>query len=46
MGELKTNTGTAFLDKVPMEPHWAVWAEEVKEMFGGLDILTVDAIVE
>mmetsp|Transcript_21481 Transcript_21481/g.40391 ORF Transcript_21481/g.40391 Transcript_21481/m.40391 type:complete len:333 (+) Transcript_21481:89-1087(+) len=45
-GEWKTNTGTALLEEVHVEPRWAVWVEEAMAMFGGLDILTVDAIVE
>jgi glutathione synthase/RimK-type ligase-like ATP-grasp enzyme len=45
-GEWKTNTGTAVLEEKPMKPHWKRWADEASEMFGGLDILTVDAIVE
>ena len=45
-GEWKTNTGTSLMEEVTVEPRWEVWVEETKSMFGGLDILTVDAIVE
>lgn len=45
-GEWKTNTGTAIMDEVPIEERWKKWADVASEMFGGLDILTVDAIVE
>jgi glutathione synthase/RimK-type ligase-like ATP-grasp enzyme len=45
-GEWKTNTGISVLEEVPLEPRWVVWVDEAKSMFGGLDILTVDAIVE
>lgn len=45
-GEWKTNTGTALLDEVALEQRWKVWADEAAAMFGGLEILTVDAIVE
>jgi glutathione synthase/RimK-type ligase-like ATP-grasp enzyme len=45
-GEWKTNTGTSIMEEVPMEPRRSVWVDHVKSMFGGLDILTVEAIVE
>ena len=45
-GEWKTNTGTAVMDELPCEPRWKAWADSAAGMFGGLDILTVDAIVE
>lgn len=45
-GEWKTNTGTSHLELVELEDRWKVWADAAAEMFGGLDILTVDAIVE
>lgn len=45
-GEWKTNTGTSHLEHVDVEERWKVWADSAAEMFGGLDILTVDAIVE
>jgi hypothetical protein len=45
-GEWKTNTGTALMECVAVEARWRRWAEAAAAMFGGLDILTVDAIVE
>merc|ERR1712146_810897 len=45
-GEWKTNTGTSHLEHVAVEDRWKVWADKAADMFGGLDILTVDAIVE
>merc|ERR1711920_22465 len=45
-GEWKTNTGTAIMDEVECNDRWRAWADAASEMFGGLDILTVDAIVE
>jgi glutathione synthase/RimK-type ligase-like ATP-grasp enzyme len=45
-GEWKTNTGTSILDMVECEDRWRLWADAAAEMFGGLDILTVDAMVE
>jgi len=45
-GEWKTNTGTAVMEQVACEERWRRWAEEAAALFGGLDILTVDAIVE
>jgi glutathione synthase/RimK-type ligase-like ATP-grasp enzyme len=34
------------MNEVPVEDRWRKWADEASKMFGGLDILTVDAIVE
>eukprot|EP00928_Gymnodinium_smaydae_P038527 TRINITY_DN26560_c0_g1_i1.p1 TRINITY_DN26560_c0_g1~~TRINITY_DN26560_c0_g1_i1.p1 ORF type:complete len:340 (+),score=32.16 TRINITY_DN26560_c0_g1_i1:56-1075(+) len=45
-GEWKTNTGTSHMELVELEDRWKVWADAAADMFGGLDILTVDAIVE
>lgn len=45
-GEWKTNTGTAVMEEVACEERWRRWATEAASIFGGLDILTVDAIVE
>jgi len=45
-GEWKTNTGTSVMDEVDCSERWRRWADEAAEMFGGLDILTVDAIIE
>mmetsp|Transcript_69711 Transcript_69711/g.167347 ORF Transcript_69711/g.167347 Transcript_69711/m.167347 type:complete len:352 (-) Transcript_69711:97-1152(-) len=45
-GDWKTNTGTAIMEEIALEERWRTWATFASEMFGGLDILTVDAIVE
>lgn len=45
-GEWKTNTGTSHVEHVEVTERWKLWADHAAEMFGGLDILTVDAIVE
>lgn len=45
-GEWKTNTGTAIMEEVDVCDRWRLWAEAASEMFGGLDICAVDAIVE
>mmetsp|Transcript_14990 Transcript_14990/g.41063 ORF Transcript_14990/g.41063 Transcript_14990/m.41063 type:complete len:338 (-) Transcript_14990:93-1106(-) len=45
-GEWKTNTGTAIMEEVEVTERWRGWAEAAGELFSGLDILTVDAIVE
>merc|ERR1712217_780802 len=45
-GEWKTNTGTSMMEAVECSERWRVWADAAAEIFGGLDILTVDAIVE
>merc|ERR1719162_1934894 len=45
-GEWKTNTGTAHMTEVDMSDRWKRWVDEAAQMFGGLEILAVDAIVE
>jgi len=45
-GDWKTNTGTSIMDEIECSQRWKTWADAASEMFGGLDILTVDAIVE
>jgi len=45
-GAWKTNTGSAHLEHLELTPKYKRWADEAAEMFGGLDILTVDAIHE
>lgn len=45
-GEWKTNTGTSLMEEVELEARWKVWVDEAAGMFGGMDILAVDAIVE
>ena len=43
-GSWKTNTGTSMLEHVEVTPTHRRWAEAASTLFGGLDILTVDAI--
>lgn len=45
-GEWKTNTGSSIMTEVTCEDRWRRWASEAAALFGGLDILTVDAIIE
>merc|ERR1719330_1739482 len=45
-GNWKTNTGTSVMEEEECLERWRLWADAAAEMFGGLDILTVDAIVE
>lgn len=48
-GTWKTNTGTSLIEEVPdaeVEPRHKRWAQEAASLFGGLDILSVDAIVD
>uniref|UniRef100_A0A7S3BPE7 ATP-grasp domain-containing protein n=1 Tax=Haptolina ericina TaxID=156174 RepID=A0A7S3BPE7_9EUKA len=45
-GEWKTNTGTAIMEELDCEPRWRAWADAAAGIFGGLEILTVDAIIE
>jgi len=40
----KGNVGTSFVEEIPMTDEFKFWAEECGKLFGGLDILTVDAI--
>ncbi len=40
----KTNVGSSVLTEVDVKPHWRKWAELAATAFGGLDILTVDAM--
>jgi len=42
----KTNTCTSLCEEVPCSERWRLWADKAAQMFGGLDILTVDAIIE
>eukprot|EP00933_Yihiella_yeosuensis_P039127 TRINITY_DN3307_c1_g2_i1.p1 TRINITY_DN3307_c1_g2~~TRINITY_DN3307_c1_g2_i1.p1 ORF type:complete len:350 (+),score=62.01 TRINITY_DN3307_c1_g2_i1:93-1142(+) len=45
-GTWKTNTGTSIMEEIECTDRYKLWADASAEMFGGLDILTVDAIVE
>jgi len=40
----KGNVGTCILEEIPVSDSFHLWATECGKLFGGLDILTVDAI--
>jgi len=40
----KGNVGTSSIEEIPMNEDFLFWAEECGKLFGGIDILTVDAI--
>mmetsp|Transcript_4614 Transcript_4614/g.7415 ORF Transcript_4614/g.7415 Transcript_4614/m.7415 type:complete len:232 (+) Transcript_4614:551-1246(+) len=43
-GTWKTNTQSSHVEVIPLTKKYKFWADEAANMFGGLDILTVDAI--
>jgi len=45
-GDWKTNTGTSIMEEIECSARWQMWADSASDMFGGLDICTVDAIIE
>lgn len=45
-GAWKTNTGSSHLEEIELTDQFRIWAREASKMFGGLDICTVDAIVD
>jgi synapsin len=44
IGNWKTNVGTSVVTPIKMESQFKFWIDECSKMFGGLDILTVDAV--
>jgi len=45
-GDWKTNTCTSIMDEIECTERYQRWADVAAQLFGGLDILTVDAIIE
>lgn len=45
-GTWKTNTGSAHIEELEVTDKYRFWVERASELFGGLDICTVDAIHE
>eukprot|EP01095_Lingulamoeba_sp_RSL-Kostka_P011125 TRINITY_DN4157_c0_g1_i1.p1 TRINITY_DN4157_c0_g1~~TRINITY_DN4157_c0_g1_i1.p1 ORF type:complete len:384 (-),score=103.56 TRINITY_DN4157_c0_g1_i1:24-1175(-) len=43
-GNWKTNTGTSIAEDVELTDKYKFWIDEASKMYGGLDILAVDAI--
>jgi len=43
-GNWKTNVGTSVIEPLELTEQYRQWADEAAAMFGGLDILSVDAI--
>jgi len=43
-GEWKTNTGTSLVTPLELTAQYRMWADEASTLFGGMDILTVDAL--
>lgn len=43
-GSWKTNMGSSHLEEIEVTDRFRLWAHEASQMFGGLDICTVDAI--
>jgi synapsin len=43
-GEWKTNKGTSLVTPLELTEQYKMWADEASTLFGGLDILSVDAV--
>jgi len=42
----KTNTNTAEIHEIPLTDDYKLWADECSQLFGGIDVLALDAIVD
>ena len=45
-GNWKTNTGTSHIENIEILPRYKFWMNECSKAFGGLEICTVDVIVD
>ena len=45
-GNWKANVGSSVLEQVPVTERYKKWLDEVATLFGGLDILTVEAVAD
>ena len=43
-GNWKTNVGQSILEEIPIQDHHKSWINLVSEMFGGLDICSLEAL--
>lgn len=43
-GNWKTNTGCSMIEEFEITPEYKFWVDEASKIFGGIDILAVDAI--